>query len=167
MASAALYEAPVAANAYITMDGLDWAWANPLPANNSSFDLSYQSAFGWRLPTVAELVNAPLATDFIFAGANVPLSGTDPVSGAYFTTATASLTGDAACASPYFSNTFYHCDWQDGLGEIYGPWAGMQDAESFAEQLVVRSATPPVPLPGAAGLLLAGLGGIAALRRRK
>ena len=57
---AALVNAPVAANAYISFGGLDWAWAYPLPASNG-LDLSFQSQFGWRLPTLAELAAAPLA----------------------------------------------------------------------------------------------------------
>ncbi|ARE41662.1 hypothetical protein RGUI_3521 [Rhodovulum sp. P5] len=164
VATAAIYEAPVADNAYITMNGLDWAWAYPVSVG---VDLGYQSQFGWRLATSAELANAPLATDFVFAGANVPLNGTDPVSGSYFRFLNAELDGAAACATAYFSNDYAWCDWANGLGQGMAPWAGMQGAEWYSETLVVRDAMPDVPLPGAAGLLLAGLGGIAALRRRK
>lgn len=161
-ANAALLNAPVPGNTYISLGGLDWAWANPLPASSPSFDLSYQSQFGWRLPTAAELMSAPLATQFQFAGANVPLGGVDPISGANFQAPTASLIGAAACAAPYFSNNYRHCDWQDGLGEPLGPWAGMPGAASFAEQLVVRA----VPLPAAVLLLAGALGAMAGLRRR-
>lgn len=153
-AQAALVNAPVAANAYITFGGLNWAWAYPLPAS-SGLDLSYQSQFGWRLPTLAELASAPLATDFMFAGANVPLGGSDPLTGANFQATNAALTGAAACATPYFSNGFQHCDWQDGNGQTYGPWAGSPGAQSFADQLVVRTAANEVPEP--ASLALAGL----------
>ena len=162
-ASAAFVNTPVPSNAYITKGGLDWAWASPLPAPGSGFDLSYQSAFGWRVPTAAELTNAPLATDFVGTGANVPLGGNDPVSGARFSAANPSLTGSAACAVPYFSTTYRWCDWQDGLGQPFGPWAGMAGAQGFGEQLVVRTSTATAPLAavptlGREGFVLLSLG---------
>lgn len=154
----------VPTNAYITFGGLDWAWAFPLPASDG-IDLSTQSAFGWRLPTAAELANSPDATDFVFAGANVPFGGTDFVSGATFQATNANLKGDAACATPYFSNSFKHCDWQDGKGQIYGPWAGMPNAFGFADQLVVRNSD--IPEPAALGLVAIGLLAAGAARRRR
>lgn len=169
-ASASIINAPVPSNAYITIGGLDWAWANPLPADSGTFDLSYQSQFGWRIPTAAELLSAPLATDFLFAGANVPFNGVDPVSGAFFSATNSAYTDAAsagAVASPYFSTTYSHADWQDGLGQTYGPWAGMPGAAGFADQLVVRglSAVPePSTLISAA---VAGLFGVAVARRRR
>jgi hypothetical protein len=170
-AQAALLNAPVPGNAYITHGGLDWAWAAPCPEPNAlgcgngridMIDLSYQSAFGWRLPTAVELIAAPLATDFIFAGANVPLGGVDPVSGASFLAVNGNLTGDAACAAPYFGTTYRHCDWQAGLGQPLGPWAGMTGALGIAEQLVVRR----VPEPGTLAVLCTGLAALGLRRRR-
>lgn len=165
LASAANYEAPVAANAYITKGGLNWAWAYPLA---DGLDLGYQSAFGWRLPTPAELIFAPVVQDFMFAGANVPLYGTDPVSGSMFQYTDASLTGDAACAAAYFSSVYYHCDWGNGPGSLNDPqpWAGQPGAVSYSEALVVREVAP-VPIPAAAGLLAAGLGTLGLIRRRR
>lgn len=162
-ANAALVNAPVADNAYITFGGLQWAWAFPLPAD-AGLDLSYQAQFGWRLPTAAELAAAPNATDFIFTGANVPLGGTDAVSGSYFSATNATLTGAAACATAYFSNTYRHCDWQDGNGQRYAPWAGTPGAFSFADQLVVRAA---VPEPETYAMMGIGLLALMAARRRK
>src|SRR4029077_19517527 len=83
-ANAALIQTPLPANTFISFSGLDWAWAYPLSSASPGFDISFQSGFGWRLPTLAELASAPDATDFIFPGANVPLGGSDPVSGASF-----------------------------------------------------------------------------------
>lgn len=162
-AQAAFVNAPVADNAFITFGNLQWAWAFPLPAA-SGLDLSYQAQFGWRLPTAAELGQAPNATDFIFNGANVPLGGTDPVSGASFSATNANLTGSAACAAAYFSNSFRHCDWQDGNGQMYAPWAGTPGAFGFADQLVVRAA---VPEPETYAMMGVGLLALFAARRRK
>lgn len=164
-AQAAFLDSPVPSNAYITVGGLDWAWAFPLPAG-FGLDLGYQASQGWRLPTAAELLSAPLATAFLFAGANVPLGGTDPVSGASFQATNANLNGAGACATPYFSNSYKHCDWQDGLGQPYGPWVGMPGAPGFGEQLVVRASAVSAPASMAVlGMGLLGLG--AAVRRRR
>lgn len=96
----------------------------------------------------------------------MPLGGTDPVSGATFQATNANLNGAAACATPYFSNSFKHCDWHDGLGQPFGPWAGMPGAPGFADQLVVRASAVPAPASMAVlGMGLLGLG--AAARRRR
>ena len=158
-ASAAFLDSPVPASAYITKGGLDWAWASPVSAASSSFDLSYQSTQGWRLPTAGELANAPLATDFMKAGANVPQGGTDPVSGATFNGANS--TGPAACAAPYFSTSYHHCDWGDGLGQGGDHWAAPGEDSNY-EQLVVRGAAAPaaiapVPTLGEGALVLLSL----------
>ena len=161
-ANAALINAPVANNAFISFGGLQWAWAFPLPADNG-LDLSFQAQYGWRMPTAAELAQAPNATDFIFTGANVPLDGVDAVSGASFAAGNPALNGAAACATPYFSNSYSHCDWQDGNGQLYAPWAGTTGARSFADQLVVRA----VPEPETYAMMGLGLLGLMAVRRRK
>ena len=162
---AALFNIPVAANAYITQGSLDWAWAFPLPAA-SGLDLSFQSTQGWHIPTLAELAFAPLATDFLFAGGNVPFNGTDPLTGAQFQATNAGYTGAGACATPYFSNSHKHCDWQDGLGQPFGPWAGMAGANSLADQLVVRDAVA-VPEPSTYALMALGLAGLIGVSRRR
>ena len=152
---AAFVETPLPSNTYIDLGGLDWAWAYPFPASYPGFDLSYQSQFGWRLPTAAELAAAPNAIDFLFPRANVPFfgisspySGTDPISGAYFTTTNAAYVSAAsagACATPYFSTIYYNCDWADGNGQSnYGNvWAGIPGSFPWSDQLVVRDITLP------------------------
>jgi hypothetical protein len=143
-ARAAYYDIPVPANAYITHNGADWAWAFPLPAANG-LDLSYQSTQGWRIPTADELQLSPLATDFLFPGGNVPFNGIDPATGAYFAATNVNYNNDGAVATPYFSNSYYHADWQDGLGQTYEPWAGMPGEFPFADQLVIRGQVVPEP----------------------
>ena len=88
-ARASLINTPVANNTFITLNGFDWAWAMPVPSDGYGgfgvfIDLSVQGPLGWRVPTLAELALAPVATDFIFPGANVPLGGVDPISGRQF-----------------------------------------------------------------------------------
>ena len=151
-ASAIIINSPVPGNAYIKRGGLDWAWAYPLPAA-SGLDLAFQSTQGWRLPTLAELGAAPNAVDFLFPGANVPLSGIDPVSGAEFQATNDNYTGDGACATPYFSSDYKHCDWRDGQGQPLGPWEGLPGANALADQLVVRGNLPPTSVPGPASSL--------------
>lgn len=162
-ANAAILDAPVPTNAYISYLGLDWAWASPL--DQSSVDLSYQAQFGWRLPTVEELANAPTALMFIFDGANVPLGGADPVSGANFQYTSSTLDGAAALAAPYFNSTYYHGDWCNAPGSACGfgevPW---NTGNGFNESLVVRSA---VPEAATWVMLIAGFGLVGAAARRR
>lgn len=167
---AALIDAPVPSNAYITIGGLDWAWANPLPAADG-LDLSYQSQFGWRIPTLAELGLAPDATDFLVSGGNVPFQGIDPISGASFSATNGaydSAQSAGAVATPYFSTIFSHADWQDGNGQPFAPWAGLPGAFDFADQLVVRG-TPGGSVPdGGSSLLMLGAAAacVGAMRRK-
>ncbi len=156
---------PVPTNAYITQGGLDWAWAAPCAPTDPScgvIDLSYQSQFGWRLPTAAEILNHPDAMDFVFAGANVPFGGSD-ANGANFSDG--SPPGDAACAAPYFSTAHLHCDWGNGANNL---WAGLAGSQDFWEALVVRGELDgQTPIPGALPLFAGGLGVVAFLARRR
>src|SRR6516225_6371437 len=127
VSNAAPINVPVPTNAYIVQNGLDWAWASPLPAfigdlsnpPNNGLDLSFQSQFGWGIPTFAQLVMALLATAFLFPDGNVPFgvffsggtAGVDPVSGAYFSARNPAYIAAAsagACATPYFSSVFLY-----------------------------------------------------------
>lgn len=163
-AHAAFIDAPLPANAFIHFKGFDWAWAAPCsPIAGSSCDstagsfLSYQGTQGWRLPTAAEWMNAPTATDFQFVGANVPAGGTDAVSGATFYGANGS---DSACATPYFSATYHHRDYGDVVyGNPNNLWGGSGSNDTW----FVRSTA--VPEPGV--FVLLGLGVIALGARRR
>ncbi len=165
-AYAALVDIPVPINASIVHNGLEWAWAGPCAVNNPSCgiaDLAFQGPLGWRIATLAESLLAPLATDFVFPGANVPLGGSDP-NGAIFVFG--SPGGDAACAAPYFSSVHFHCDWGNAPGSGGNnvvPWSfGLAGEGSFWEALLVRD----IPEPGTLALLALGLLGAGFARKR-
>jgi hypothetical protein len=169
-AATAQIDQPVPTNAYITYNGLDWAWAGPI-ANPSGSWLGYQASRGWRLPTQQELANAPNAANFLFAGANAPFGGSDPLSGAHFEFTDAnydSAHSAGACATPYFGSTYLHCDYGDGNGESATTWAGTSGNQGNADQLFVRSAaTPGVPEPATWTTLILGFGAVGAMLRQR
>lgn len=189
---------PVPSNAYITLNGFDWAWASPCPALGGrgtgetcgnglqAVDLTYQSTLGWRFPTAAELLLAPVAQDFLFAGGNVPLGvvapGTkfgpvDPLSGSRFRfrdQLAGSVAPAGACAATYFSISYTNCDFNDGLNGGRGlPWA-LPNSLGFLEQLVLRPndeiiIIQSVPEPSTLaliGLALLSLFGMGLMRQR-
>lgn len=172
---AALVNVPLPAGSYISNyagSGLDVAWAapcRPIDPSCGVIDLSFQSQFGWRLASAAEaafLAANLKGQDFVFAGANVPLGGSD-ANGANFQAG--SPGGAAACAAPYFSNFHYHCDWGNAPGANAGyqeGWAFGQEGElSFGEAIVVRNNL--VPEAGTLAMLGLGVLLVGAVRRRR
>ncbi|MDE2405177.1 MAG: PEP-CTERM sorting domain-containing protein [Sphingomonadales bacterium] len=165
-ASAALFNQPVPVNATVSFNGLQWAWASPL-GSPSDVDLSYQGAFGWHLPTADELLLAPNAQQFIYAGANTPFDGSDPVSGANWAY-TNGQTGFGALASPYFSG-YRHGDFCNGVGSACGFGEQAWNSGGFSESLVVRTLDvgQSVPEPATWAMMLLGFFGVGAAMRRK
>ena len=171
-ANALPINSPVPSNAYITYGGLDWAWGGACPYSGGCYatgDLSYQSTQGWSLPTAADMAmvdaldasNASaFANLFLVAGKNVPIGGSDPVSGAYFTDGSG-----GACASPYFDTAAGWCDGGDGKAGLWqGSVIGQAYGGYYDEQLYVRSA---VPEASTWALMMVGFAGLGSVIRRR
>lgn len=140
----AVINAPVPTDNYITVGGLDWAWAAPCAAYGPScgvVDMSYQSTQGWRFPTLAEFLARPDPLDF-----------------------------GGKCAAAWFSTAHSHCDVGDAIDGFifdygYGvlPYGSLSTTESW----VVRGQSGVVPEPAAWALMIAGFGMVGATLRRR
>jgi hypothetical protein len=170
-ASALPLNVDVPTNAYITIGNLDWAWAGPCAPSGGcgDIDLSFQSQYGWRLPTITEFTGSGItASSFIKPGGNVDGAtgnGLDEASGAWAYGAPGGV--DLAIAVPYFNTTWEHADYVDD-----GLWAVITSQQSgnywYSETLVVRDADTrlaPVPEPGTMALF--GIGAAMLAFRKK
>ncbi len=171
--SYAQINSPVPSDAYIVFDGLDWAWGGPCIYSGGCGDgnLTYQSTQGWGLPTASDLAvvdsldgdtaGAPgsdtFANLFFGSSGNVPLGGTDPVSGAYFSGQDVA----GSCATPYFSGAGQTwCDDGDGKQGYWGGTIIGVGGDGQSEQLYVRSASGVVPEPATWCMMLMGFAGL-------
>ena len=171
-ASALPLNIDVPTNAYITIGDLDWAWAGPCAPSGGcgNIDLSYQSQFGWRLPTLSEFTSSGVsANSFIVAGGNVDGAtgnGVDELTGAYAYAAPGGV--DLAIAVPYFNLTWTHADFNDGAS---GLWALLLTPQSggywYSETLVVRDSVHPAPVPEPGTMALFGIGAAMLAFRKK
>ena len=178
--AAAIINAPLPTNAYVTFGGLDWAWASPCdpsgPNSCGPIDLSYQSTQGWRVATAADFASGMNYTKFQFSGANVPAGGggfeggegpasSDPFSGATFAGRNPVAT---ACATPWFSTRYQHCDYDDGVaGNVWNMPGTQGQGNCCHETWVVRGTGGAVPEPASWAMLIAGFGLVGAAQRRR
>ncbi|MET0307734.1 MAG: PEP-CTERM sorting domain-containing protein [Sphingomonas sp.] len=174
-AAHAQYRPPVPDNAYITIDGLDWAWALPYnavqdPYFYSGIDLFYQGKLGWRFPTPEEFAIHPVLADFTFAGANGEAGLPPSISIIRYSGLYGVPTEDVACATAWFSNLDF-CNWDQAFqGHWYDPAAPFESQYVY-QTLVVRPhgfvPAGPVPEPGHWILLLIGFGILGAASRAR
>jgi hypothetical protein len=133
--------APVTNDLIVTTTGFEWVWASPCSGGCSTIDFSFQGPLGWRFATSAEFLLRPLFAAFV--DANQP-SG-------------------YKCASKYFDPIYSHCD----VGDFAAGYVVSQPNGQNYETLLVRSTVSAVPVPAALPLLVTGLAGLVAVRRRK
>lgn len=130
---------------YITVGGLDWAWASPVTSEvwfgqNTLSQASLHD--GWREATDAEWAARPAASAF------------GPSSSSF------------KCASQYWNSTFTHCDYGDGTGGYLSQhWQA--SPEDSLDLWYVRDASIDVPEPGSIALVGLGLLGLTVVRKRK
>lgn len=176
-ANAAFVDQPLPDNAFITKSGLDWAWAGqcaPIEPSCGILDLSYQSQFGWRLPTAEEMLLVPDVGDFAFDGANTTMlvwpggykefngpNGEEIWFGLYGEPLT-----DVACAAAYFGTVHKVCDWDEGvIGHWWGTAAWAAEPDLIAGQYDTLLVRTSIPVPAAIWLFGSALTGLGCLRR--
>jgi hypothetical protein len=144
--TAAIINAPVPTDKYITVGGLDWAWASPCAFQSPSCGvvvLSYQGSQGWRIPTRNEFLARPTVADF-----------------------------GNKCASNWFTTQHSHCDFGDpatsgGVNSAGQPMGYLYDfgygitsngSSSLAETWLVRGVGGAVPEPTTWAMMILGFG---------
>lgn len=132
---------PLPDSLVIEHNGLLWAWAGPIAANDwSGINTLYAPELheGWRFATDLEMAARPSAADFLNAD------------------------GSLRCASAYWNSYFTHCDYNDGLSGLV---SSVRNG-SYYETWYVRGLAAQVPEPMTLSVLGLGLLGLAGLRRR-
>jgi len=104
----------VPASNFLTLGGLDWAWASPCSGNGTDCAEPITFHDGWRYPSTFEY-------DVLMPAAK------------------AALASGGICASGWFQHNWTHCDFTDPMFRIDDPstWGLVYDT------LVVRGAPAP------------------------
>ncbi|MDC1198759.1 thrombospondin type 3 repeat-containing protein [bacterium] len=101
----------------VAHNGLEWVWASPCSGGCSQVNPSAPPGEGWRFATDAEFALRPPASAFCPSGFNC-YSALNQL-----------------CASPYFDNSYHHCDWVNlDQGRVTS-----QPKNLYWETLLVRS----------------------------
>lgn len=141
-AQAALISTPLTTNDYITIDGLDWAWASPVNVQFFNGNELKTPDFheGWRFATAAEMASRPTLANFT------------------------RLNGTYIQAAEYWNTVFTHVDAGDLAGGfVSSAWgSGVYDS-LYVRDVAVASA---VPAPATLALLGAGFAALLMTRRR-
>lgn len=122
---------------YITVSGLDWAWAAPITSGvwfgiNTLFEADLHA--GWREATDAEWAARPDASAF-----------------------------GSKCAAKYWNSVFTHCDFGDTLSQH---WQASPELH-YDLWYVRGDNGSNVPEPGSIALVGLGLLGLTVARKRK
>jgi hypothetical protein len=156
---------PLAANSFITVNGLDWAWASPCALGvTPSCVQTFVLVDGFRFATPSEWAARPSYTAFLDPAGNFLGTG-----------------GQMRCATPYFnvSPAYGHCDYQDaenlnlimsGPGLQEGPPQFHDVSETWLVRGEGEGGNDVIPEPATYLLLGTGLGMmglISRIRRRR
>lgn len=143
---ATIVNAPVDSADYITIDGLDWAWAapcNPVLPSCGVIDLTFQGPLGWSLASTSQIDGAIATAGGLANWVNL-------------------FQPSDICASRFFNNSWSHCDYGDALdGYIYNYSGNVDGApgrvgEEFNEVFAVRGQVA-VPAPDGLPLFILGI----------
>lgn len=126
---------PVPSDLIVSSDGYEWVWASPCSGGCSTIDLSYQSQFGWGFVGEPVLALRPSPQSFLF-DVNGPQSGSN-----------------LRCASPYFDNTYSHCDYGDFVAGFVTSLPNFNAYETLLAREIAQT-----PLPAALPLFGSSLG---------
>lgn len=144
-ANAAPNAKPVYFDSYIQQGNLYWAWASPVStANYKDINFLELPSFheGWRFATDTEMASRPTWSAFIRAD------------------------GSPIQAAEYWNSSFHYVDPSDfQQGYVLSDWTKAGGTVGW-ETLYVKDVAP-IPEPETYAMLLAGLGLIGAVARRK
>jgi hypothetical protein len=127
---------PLTSADYITVGGIDWAWAAPIRSKSFFGNELFQASLheGWREATDLEWATRPNFTDF-----------------------------GSKCAAQYWNTIYTHCDFGDTVVQHWS--AGSGDSADLWYVRSVQGASVPEPVaPALFGIAMLGL--LAARRKK-
>jgi hypothetical protein len=144
-ANAAPNTDPVSSDSYIQQGNLYWAWASPVStANYKDINILELPSFheGWRFATDTEMASRPTWSAFIRADQSI------------------------IQAAEYWNSSFHYVDPTDfQQGYVLSDWT--KDSGTVGWEILYVKNVASVPEPETYAMLLAGLGLMGAVARRK